>query len=188
MQMSDPLTALMYAVQVMNFLKTLIVKILRMREDSVVEAGPSTQIEPSDDDSHYSISKPINLEQYKERDEEEDSLAKELESNEVESKSGNETQGSVSSINSILPDDQKGSMADTLKPRGTLNDGPDAGNGRTQSRNRRMKTGQRSNLNNAKKGSRKHIPRQVVHVNEKNKQLNLSSCVNSHTQRGEAWR
>ncbi|KAL3839289.1 hypothetical protein ACJIZ3_023880 [Penstemon smallii] len=35
-QMSDPLTALMYAVQVMNFLKTLIVRILKEREDSMV--------------------------------------------------------------------------------------------------------------------------------------------------------
>ncbi|KAG6437229.1 hypothetical protein SASPL_102141 [Salvia splendens] len=39
-QMSDPMTALMYAVQVINFLKTLIVKTLRQRkEDSVVECG-----------------------------------------------------------------------------------------------------------------------------------------------------
>ncbi|XP_047967452.1 rho GTPase-activating protein 5-like [Salvia hispanica] len=47
-QMSDPLTALMYAVQVMNFLKTLIEKTLRQRE----ECGPVMQPEPepSDDD------------------------------------------------------------------------------------------------------------------------------------------
>ncbi|CAM8987845.1 unnamed protein product [Rhodiola kirilowii] len=32
-QMSDPLTALMHAVQVMNFLKTLILKKLREREE-----------------------------------------------------------------------------------------------------------------------------------------------------------
>ena len=46
--MSDPLTALMYAVQVMNFLKTLIEKTLRQRE----ECGPVMQPEPepSDDD------------------------------------------------------------------------------------------------------------------------------------------
>lgn len=34
MQMADPLTALLHAVQVMNFLKTLILKILREREES----------------------------------------------------------------------------------------------------------------------------------------------------------
>ncbi|KAA8543174.1 hypothetical protein F0562_021331 [Nyssa sinensis] len=35
-QMSDPLTALMHAVQVMNFLKTLIMKILREREETAM--------------------------------------------------------------------------------------------------------------------------------------------------------
>lgn len=34
MQMADPLTALLHAVQVMNFLKTLILRILREREES----------------------------------------------------------------------------------------------------------------------------------------------------------
>ncbi|GER43417.1 Rho GTPase-activating protein [Striga asiatica] len=38
-QMADPLTALMFAVQVMNFLKTLIERTLREREDSLIEAG-----------------------------------------------------------------------------------------------------------------------------------------------------
>ncbi|XP_057777943.1 rho GTPase-activating protein 5-like [Salvia miltiorrhiza] len=47
-QMSDPLTALMYAVQVMNFLKTLIVKTLRQREDCVVDV---------DDDRDHTNSK-----------------------------------------------------------------------------------------------------------------------------------
>ncbi|KAK7285745.1 hypothetical protein RJT34_20526 [Clitoria ternatea] len=37
-QMADPLTALIHAVQVMNFLKTLILKTLREREESVAKA------------------------------------------------------------------------------------------------------------------------------------------------------
>ena len=49
-QMADPLTALMYAVQVMNFLKTLIVKTLKEREDSMVESSPVSHTEPSDED------------------------------------------------------------------------------------------------------------------------------------------
>lgn len=40
-QMSDPLTALMHAVQVMNLLKTLITKTLREREEAVTEANYS---------------------------------------------------------------------------------------------------------------------------------------------------
>lgn len=54
--MSDPLTALMYAVQVMNFLKTLIVRTLREREDSLIEPAPSPSWEPSDDNGHQSCS------------------------------------------------------------------------------------------------------------------------------------
>lgn len=41
MQMSDPLTALMHAVQVMNLLKTLITKTLREREEVVTEGNYS---------------------------------------------------------------------------------------------------------------------------------------------------
>ncbi|XP_076946935.1 rho GTPase-activating protein 1-like [Bidens hawaiensis] len=50
-QMADPLTALMYAVQVMNFLKTLIVKTLREREDAIVEAGPASQFDHFDENN-----------------------------------------------------------------------------------------------------------------------------------------
>ena len=38
--MADPLTALIHAVQVMNFLKTLILKTLRERDESVAKARP----------------------------------------------------------------------------------------------------------------------------------------------------
>ncbi|XP_068649928.1 rho GTPase-activating protein 5-like isoform X1 [Aristolochia californica] len=38
-QMADPLTALIHAVQVMNFLKTLIIKTLREREEAAAEMG-----------------------------------------------------------------------------------------------------------------------------------------------------
>ncbi|KAJ9543197.1 hypothetical protein OSB04_022904 [Centaurea solstitialis] len=46
-QMSDPLTALMHAVQVMNLLKTLITKTLREREETVIneEFNPREEIE-----------------------------------------------------------------------------------------------------------------------------------------------
>ncbi|XVF55746.1 hypothetical protein PTKIN_Ptkin06aG0061600 [Pterospermum kingtungense] len=56
-QMSDPLTALMYAVQVMNFLKTLITKTLKEREDSMVDSTPASRSEPSDKNGQQSSSK-----------------------------------------------------------------------------------------------------------------------------------
>ncbi|XP_059429990.1 rho GTPase-activating protein 1-like, partial [Corylus avellana] len=55
-QMADPLTALMYAVQVMNFLKTLILKTLRERKDSAEEPSSASRLEPSDENGHQSPS------------------------------------------------------------------------------------------------------------------------------------
>ncbi|KAG9156031.1 hypothetical protein Leryth_012098 [Lithospermum erythrorhizon] len=55
-QMADPLTALMYAVQVMNFLKTLIERTLRERQDAAKEPPKFSQVKPSDDDGHPNLS------------------------------------------------------------------------------------------------------------------------------------
>ncbi|KAK8708691.1 hypothetical protein V6N13_059729 [Hibiscus sabdariffa] len=55
-QMSDPLTALMYAVQVMNLLKTLIVRTLKEREDSMMDSSPDSHLEPSDKNGQQSSS------------------------------------------------------------------------------------------------------------------------------------
>jgi hypothetical protein len=49
--MADPLTALMYAVQVINFLKTLVTRTLRERNNTNVESSPEFYIEPFDDNS-----------------------------------------------------------------------------------------------------------------------------------------
>ncbi|KAF8379938.1 hypothetical protein HHK36_027403 [Tetracentron sinense] len=46
-QMADPLTALIHAVQVMNLLKTLIIKTLREREESAIEATLSSSCSES---------------------------------------------------------------------------------------------------------------------------------------------
>ncbi|KAL6641871.1 hypothetical protein ACP70R_020052 [Stipagrostis hirtigluma subsp. patula] len=51
-QMADPLTALMYAVQVMNFLKMLIQKTLKDREESNLEDASLPQKDPSDENGH----------------------------------------------------------------------------------------------------------------------------------------
>lgn len=52
MQMADPLTALMYAVQVMNFLKMLVQKTLKDREESTPEDVLLPQKDPSDENGH----------------------------------------------------------------------------------------------------------------------------------------
>uniref|UniRef100_A0A7N0VEL2 Rho GTPase activating protein n=1 Tax=Kalanchoe fedtschenkoi TaxID=63787 RepID=A0A7N0VEL2_KALFE len=53
-QMADPLTALMYAVQLMNFLKSLILRMLKGREDFVSESEPASHLEPPDENDHRS--------------------------------------------------------------------------------------------------------------------------------------
>nr|XP_043637997.1 rho GTPase-activating protein 5-like [Erigeron canadensis] len=62
-QMVDPLTALMYAVQVMNFLKTLITKTLREREDRIVESYPAPASEPSDEHGDQGPTVNLNLQE-----------------------------------------------------------------------------------------------------------------------------
>ncbi|KAH0449952.1 hypothetical protein IEQ34_020644 [Dendrobium chrysotoxum] len=51
-QMADPLTALMYAVQVMNFLKMLILKTLKERQGSVLEDYKTPHPDPHDENGH----------------------------------------------------------------------------------------------------------------------------------------
>lgn len=53
-QMADPLTALMYAVQVMNFLKMLILKTLKERQNSVLENSQTPRSDPHDENGHHS--------------------------------------------------------------------------------------------------------------------------------------
>jgi hypothetical protein len=60
MQMVDPLTALMYAVQVMNFLKMLIEKTLKDREESNLEDGSLPQKDPSDENGHHNPCLPVD--------------------------------------------------------------------------------------------------------------------------------
>ncbi|KAI9072705.1 hypothetical protein K1719_043634 [Acacia pycnantha] len=52
-QMADPLTALMFAVQVMNFLKTLVLKTLQER-NNLLRDSPQSHYEPSDENGHHS--------------------------------------------------------------------------------------------------------------------------------------
>ncbi|KAL9291037.1 Rho GTPase-activating protein 4 [Arabidopsis thaliana] len=58
-QMLDPLTALMYAVQVMNFLKTLIVKTLKDRKESRDKLVPASNPSPRDHNGDQSSSRQL---------------------------------------------------------------------------------------------------------------------------------
>lgn len=56
-QMADPFTALMYAVQVMNFLKALIERTLKGRDDSTFNPPSSNYIGPYDENGRESPSR-----------------------------------------------------------------------------------------------------------------------------------
>nr|GMC79537.1 rho GTPase-activating protein 5-like [Ipomoea batatas]GMC88916.1 rho GTPase-activating protein 5-like [Ipomoea batatas] len=58
-QMADPLTALMYAVQVMNFIRTLIERILRDREESVTESSPAPEFVPFNENRQHRTPQPL---------------------------------------------------------------------------------------------------------------------------------
>lgn len=70
--MDDPLTALMYAVQVMNFLKTLIEFTVRERKKAVVETTSVARSDNSDENGHHGPSG-VGLVVHQEEKEEEES-------------------------------------------------------------------------------------------------------------------
>lgn len=75
MQTADPLTALIHAVQVMNFLKTLILKTLRERDESVAKARQLSSL--SDSPSCKGDSHPLKFdtEESSEQTEDQDTCA-----------------------------------------------------------------------------------------------------------------
>ncbi|XP_051114061.1 rho GTPase-activating protein 5-like [Andrographis paniculata] len=175
-QMSDPLTALMFAVQVMNFLKALIVKTLREREDRVVEAGPAIQSEPSDEDSGHSVSKAAASPELSETSEEDvRGKNRTAAATNLHIRSSDGTDGLSNSTENALPDDNGGNSTRRVQ--------------RSTARSRRtMKPRQPAScLNDVKKGLRKHGGAADAAADKK-KELNIVSRVNTRAERVETWR
>lgn len=199
--MADPLTALMYAVQVMNFLKTLILRTLKDREEFVVEAGPAPELEPFDENGHHSASQPIVQKSNEIEDEEEIVISKERPSNNAanstpgEIEVENESHGLPSTIENVL---QEHVLVDCLSEISNLPDNTkdqheadnaNLANGRTQPKIRRTKSVHSSS--SSLKGSKKMIEWPTVHVAgnlEKGKGVRIIDRLNSTTERVEAWR
>ncbi|CAK9145138.1 unnamed protein product [Ilex paraguariensis] len=204
-QMDDPLTALMYAVQVMNFLKTLIVKTLREREDSILEPGPAPHLEPSDENGQHSSLQPLTEEANEATDQEDQPfVAKEPLSEspahpgQGDSRRDSKAHGFLTSIENIISDEKwhlvdnfSSEVPNEVDPmKDGLEEGANVRSGRVKSKNRKTKTGQSSNSNH-KKGSRKNNEQPVVRVSghvEKSKETSILSRLNSRTERVEAWR
>lgn len=169
----------------------------------MVEAGPMLQAEPSDEDGHYSNSRPRNQAEANEEDEAEAAKEPLLDqimssTSQVESRACHgETHGFLNSIENLPPEgkgDKDHRPADTPHSLGTIrDDGVERVNAAAtvrKAQGRRPKSSQTSNPNEAKKGARKH-PRSAFHSDgtaEKNKDISAVSRVNSHKERVEAWR
>ncbi|KAJ7981177.1 Rho GTPase-activating protein [Quillaja saponaria] len=181
-QMVDPLTALMYAVQVMDFLKTLILRTLRQRKESVVESSPDSCLDPSDENGHEGPSLPCLEDTTQDNEEIEQNFVSKKPSLESSSGShhndnltGGEADNSclVTSSAELISD---GALYCAYPPRG--NSG-------------KSKTGQSSN-SSSKKGYRKTSGQQpfvqgMLPV-EKTKGISNLSRIDSRTERIEAWR
>ncbi|KAL3536098.1 hypothetical protein ACH5RR_004559 [Cinchona calisaya] len=204
-QMADPLTALMYAVQVMNFLKTLIVKTLREREDAVLEVVRAPKLEPSDENGHHGASQLIAQEENRENQEDQMLTVKQPLSNtrdhlsQGDSTNSNETYTFVSFTEGVPPYEKKNVVkccaSEIPNNAGMPKHGSEGNNsvvtsGRFQPKSRRTKTGQSSN-SGLKKTSKKLVERPVIHTAgnaEKSKEASIISRINSQTERVEAWR
>ncbi|GFZ17775.1 Rho GTPase activating protein with PAK-box/P21-Rho-binding domain-containing protein [Actinidia rufa] len=190
-QMADPLTALMYAVQVMNFLKTLIVKTLRHREDSVVEPAPVSRLEPSDENGHDSPSKPRLDTTSQENDEvdpsfitDEPILESASDSNELDNVTDGDARNDSTSIDGLYEDCYSDHFSAEIEAK-VINDLK----GVVQENSFGGKIGQ-SSVTNLRKGpgiEQQPVLQVMGHV-EKNKEISNLSRINSITERIEAWR
>ncbi|XP_043693099.1 rho GTPase-activating protein 1 isoform X2 [Telopea speciosissima] len=185
-QMADPLTALMYAVQVMNFLKTLIIKMLKVRVDSVGETDSATHLEPSDENGHHSPSQ-LCLEDpnYVKEETENVFIADEpvLETPQDSTEEDSMTNGS--SVNCHY--EVLGRLESTNKQEsGEVNHLKAV----VQANACKNKASQ-SSSSSFRKGSRRFNGQPVVQVAgavEKSKGISIISRINSRTERVEAWR
>ncbi|KAJ8639880.1 hypothetical protein MRB53_016574 [Persea americana] len=199
-QMADPLTALMYAVQVMNFLKTLIIKTLREREDAAVNAASANHSEPSDENGrqspsqllrtvcseegvdHAYVADTLLLSDSQAHLTEENSTAYNVVDRFITSTKKailGEENGTDDCSCEVLTENVMESAVNALKT-GVIMNAQKSNNG-----------GQSSN-SNLRRGSRKvngqYIVRATVSTNEKSRGPSIVSRINSRTERVEAWR
>ncbi|KAI3832627.1 hypothetical protein MKW98_002173 [Papaver atlanticum] len=200
-QMSDPLTALMYAVQVMNLLKALIMKVLREREDSLIQSAPGSRLEPPGENDRHGSSLPfLEPEQNEETEHMFTSNEPGLESPQEPidcgvdclqtsaEKADNGENGSFCENSACKPPPTQAESTLTGKPQETS---INVRKVRTQEKTCRNKTGQSSNVNLVK-GPRKAINSQpvvkIAELVEKSRGASIVSRLNSRTERIEAWR
>ncbi|XP_050227657.1 rho GTPase-activating protein 4-like [Mercurialis annua] len=196
-QMSDPLTALMYAVQVMNFLKTLIVRILREREESVIDPAPNSRLEPFDENGHQSSCHQLFTvlnEASKEENREEEAFVSEEPSIETPPRLSQDdfttekrSQNFLTSIEN-LSTGGNWSLVDNCPCEVVSQVG--AFTKASRGRSCRSRTGQSSNSNfrSGSKMANEHARAQAAGSVEKSKGASLVGSMNPRTDLFEAWR
>ncbi|KAG5243981.1 rho GTPase-activating protein [Salix suchowensis] len=206
-QMSDPLTALMYAVQVMNFLKYLIIRMLRERDESLIDSVPVSRLEPNDGNGNQSASQPScdeDEDATQENEWEKAFIAEEpaFESPSPPSQDDSSTMdGSASFLSSIenIPGGRR-SLVDNCpcevvsQVNALKNEHHEGGHtyitGGVQARSCKSKTGQSSN-SSLKRGSKKVKEQPIVRAAgpvEKGKGTGIVDQINPRTELFEAWR
>ncbi|KAJ6897227.1 hypothetical protein NC651_023177 [Populus alba x Populus x berolinensis] len=194
-QMADPLTALMYAVQVMNFLKTLILRTLREREDSVLDSSPSSRLEPFDENGHASPS--LSYAEGRENENVTIEQAFMAEEPVVESSynsgqnnfiADEEDLSYVTSVDKLIAngDHSCGTATEVDLVNDTYSRRVKAG---VQAGNRKNSAGQSSNSSLRKSPGKFSRQSSVLHLTPPtNKTRGISSFIESRSERIEAWR
>lgn len=199
--MADPLTALMYAVQVMNFLKTLILKALRERKDSAVKLYSASCLEPSDENGHQSPSQTCLEDTALENEEPEQAFVAEepvpeifFDTNENDDLASGEA-GSTLTSSEKLNSDERGSCGTLIgvdtyisKIEASEVDGEIAG---IQGTTEKSRTGQSSNSNFKWGPTKKCVQQPLVPETgpvDKTKGISNLSRIDSRIERIEAWR
>ncbi|KAH7671365.1 Rho GTPase activation protein [Dioscorea alata] len=193
-QMADPLTALMYAVQVMNFLKMLIHKALKERQEPFLEEASVPPPGPSDGDNHQSPQLPLDASNKEHAEQEfipEKPFLKKTTQPLEESFIADDAVGAypTSHENSISQETDECSHEVPTCTDGAADEPTHAVVGPKMSRmNSRKKKGQSSYVNH-KKGSKKGNGQSVRSVPaEKTRGISIVSRINSKVERAEAWR
>ncbi|KAG1331039.1 Rho GTPase-activating protein 1 [Cocos nucifera] len=201
-QMADPLTALMHAVQVMNFLKMLILKTLKERQEPTLEDFSVHHLDPSDENGHHSPQ--LHLDCCKEEAAEQvfvpeepglDSPALLPEENTTVDEASD---GSQTTHDNAAPEGTAVHSTDELFSEtpahtdGSTTDAEIAANGSNAVRanSRRTKTGQSSSFDH-KKGTKKAKGNSAIRgtlLAEKSRGASIVSRINSKVERVEAWR
>lgn len=175
--MADPLTALMYAVQVMNFLRTLIEKTLRERGDHVIEQASAPNIEPSDDSGNETNSRVDGVIPA-------ESIEETMQRAFVVDDPGSESGPKAYQIITITDDNhhnftsstEESDGSESCETPGNVISGP-------------LNESKQSNNSNQMKSESRIDDQQIVDIATKvNKGVSNLSRINSITERCEAWR